>query len=41
MFQADSNYELGELLPSVLTRTKDFYGKAAEALPSISSRSSW
>lgn len=34
VFRADGNYELGDLLPSVLTRTKDLYGKAAEAAQS-------
>src|SRR5215472_1673148 len=29
-FRADGNYELGELLPSVLARMKSLYGKAAE-----------
>jgi hypothetical protein len=33
-FRADGNYELGELLPSVLKRTKDLYGKAADAAQS-------
>jgi hypothetical protein len=33
-FRADGNYELGELLPSVLKRMKDLYGKAAEAAQS-------
>jgi len=31
VFKADGNYELGELLPSVLSRMKDLCGKAAEA----------
>jgi hypothetical protein len=30
-FRADGNYELGDLLPSVLKRLKDLYGRAAEA----------
>jgi len=33
-FRADGNYELGELLPSVLKRLKDLYGKATEAAQS-------
>lgn len=33
-FRADGNYELGELLPSVLSRMKDLYGKAAAAAQS-------
>jgi hypothetical protein len=33
-FRADGNYELGELLPSVLTKMKSLYGKAAEAAQS-------
>ena len=33
-FRADGNYELGELLPSVLTRLKSLYGKAADAAQS-------
>lgn len=33
-FRADGNYELGELLPSVLKRMKDLCGKAAEAAQS-------
>src|SRR4029077_13884120 len=33
-FRADGNYELGELLPSVLTRMKSLYGKAADAAQS-------
>lgn len=33
-FRADGNYELGELLPSVLTRMKSLYGKAAHAAQS-------
>jgi len=33
-FRADGNYELGELLPSVLKRTKELYGKAADAAQS-------
>jgi hypothetical protein len=30
-FRADGNYELGELLPSVVKRMKDLYGKASDA----------
>ncbi len=30
-FRADANYELGELLPAVLARMKDLYGKAVAA----------
>jgi len=33
-FRADGNYELGELLPSVLKRMKDHCGKAADAAQS-------
>ncbi|MDQ2712769.1 MAG: ATP-binding protein [Acidobacteriota bacterium] len=33
-FRADGNYELGELMPSVLKRMKDVCGKAAEAAQS-------
>jgi hypothetical protein len=33
-FRADGNYELGELLPSVLKRMKDLYGKAADSAQS-------
>jgi hypothetical protein len=33
-FRADGNYELGELLPSVLARMKSLYGKAADAAQS-------
>jgi hypothetical protein len=33
-FRADGNYELGDLLPSVLARMKDIYGKAAAAAQS-------
>ena len=33
-FRADGNYELGDLLPSVLSRVKDLYGKAANAAQS-------
>jgi len=33
-FRADGNYELGDLLPSVLARMKDLYGKAAIAAQS-------
>jgi recombinational DNA repair ATPase RecF len=31
LFKADGNYELGELLPSVLKRLRELYSKAAEA----------
>ncbi|MER9740889.1 AAA family ATPase [Mesorhizobium sp. M0187] len=34
IFRADGNYELGELLPSVLSRSKDLYGKAADVAQS-------
>jgi len=33
-FRADGNYELGDLLPSVLGRISDLYGKAANAAQS-------
>jgi hypothetical protein len=33
-FKSDGNYELGELLPSVLKRMKDLYGKAAKSAQS-------
>lgn len=33
-FRADGNYELGELLPSVLKRMKDLCGKAADVAQS-------
>ncbi len=33
-FKADGNYELGDLLPSVLKRMKDLLGKAADAAQS-------
>lgn len=33
-FRADGNYELGELLPSVLKRLKDLYGQAANTAQS-------
>lgn len=33
-FRADGNYELGELLPSVLRRAKELYGKAATSAQS-------
>jgi hypothetical protein len=33
-FRADGNYELGELLPSVLARMKSLCGKAADAAQS-------
>ncbi len=33
-FRADGNYELGELLPSVLKRARELYGKAADAAQS-------
>lgn len=35
-FRADGNYELGDLLPSVLRRLRDLYGKAADAAQSWS-----
>ena len=38
-FRADGNYELGELLPTVLKRTKELYGKAADAAQSWGKRS--
>lgn len=31
IFRADGNYDLGELLPNVLSRAKELYGKAADA----------
>ncbi len=34
MFKADGNFELGELMPSVLTRLKELCGKAADAAQS-------
>jgi recombinational DNA repair ATPase RecF len=34
IFRADGNYDLGELLPNVLSRAKDLYGKAADAAQS-------
>lgn len=34
VFKSDGNYELGELMPSVLTRLKDLCGKAADAAQS-------
>ena len=34
VFRADANYELGELLPSVLSRMKELCGKAADAAQS-------
>jgi recombinational DNA repair ATPase RecF len=34
VFKADGNYELGELMPSVLTRLKELFGKAADAAQS-------
>lgn len=34
VFRADGNYELGEMLPSVLTRMKSLLGKAADAAQS-------
>lgn len=34
VFRADGNYELGELLPAVLSRMKSLLGKAAEAAQS-------
>ncbi len=33
-FRADGNYDLGELLPSVLKRMRELYGKAADAAQS-------
>jgi recombinational DNA repair ATPase RecF len=33
-FRADGNYELGDLMPNVLGRLKDLYGKAADAAQS-------
>lgn len=33
-FRSDGNYELGDLLPPVLSRMKDLYGKAADAAQS-------
>ena len=33
-FKADGNYELGELLPSVLSRLKELCSKAADAAQS-------
>jgi hypothetical protein len=33
-FRSDGNYELGELLPSVLKRIKELYGRAADAAQS-------
>jgi ABC-type transport system involved in cytochrome c biogenesis ATPase subunit len=33
-FRADGNYELGDLLPNVLGRMRDLYGKAADAAQS-------
>jgi hypothetical protein len=33
-YRADGNYELGEMLPSILTRMKDLLGKAAAAAQS-------
>jgi hypothetical protein len=34
VFHADGNYELGELLPNVIGRLKELYGKAADAAQS-------
>jgi hypothetical protein len=34
VFRADGNYELGDLLPSVLTRVKELYGKAIDSAQS-------
>ncbi len=34
IFRADGNYDLGELLPNVLSRAKELYGKAADAAQS-------
>ncbi|MBY3503584.1 AAA family ATPase [Rhizobium laguerreae] len=36
VFRADGNYELGELLPSVLSRVKEIYGKAVDSAQSWS-----
>ena len=33
-FRADANYELGDLLPAVLSRMKELHGKAADAAQS-------
>ena len=33
-FKADGNYELGELMPAVLKRMRELYGKAADAAQS-------
>jgi recombinational DNA repair ATPase RecF len=33
-FRSDGNYELGDLLPSVITRVKELYGKGADAAQS-------
>lgn len=38
-FRADGNYELGELLPTVLKRMKELYGKAADAAQSWGNKS--
>jgi recombinational DNA repair ATPase RecF len=37
-FRADANYELGDLLPAVLSRMKELHGKAAEAAQSWSNK---
>ena len=34
VFHADGKYELGELLPAVLARARELYGKAADAAQS-------
>jgi hypothetical protein len=34
VFHADGKYELGELMPAVLTRSRELYGKAADAAQS-------
>lgn len=34
VFKSDGNYELGELLPSVLVRLRELYGRAADAAQS-------
>lgn len=36
VFRADGNYELGELLPSVLSRVKELYGRAVDSAQSWS-----
>jgi recombinational DNA repair ATPase RecF len=37
-FKADGNYELGELMPAVLRRMRELYGKAADAAQSWGKR---